>query len=59
MTCNYESGTIGYGTYCKLPWNLQSEGAPHICRQHNDDDVIEIDDFEEDVKPKKKKSRKG
>ena len=57
MTHNYEYNTPGYGTYCLLPWNLQSEGAPHICRQHNDDDVIEIDD-EEDVKPAKKKSRR-
>ena len=57
MTHNGEWGTPGYGTYCLLPWNLQSEGAPHICRQHNDDDVIEIDD-DEDVKPAKKKSRR-
>ena len=38
--------------------NYSVRGAPACCRQHaNDDDVIEIDD--EDVKPKKKKSRKS
>ena len=40
-----------------LKTEIGVEGAPHICRQHNDDDVIEIDD-EEDVKPAKKKSRR-
>ena len=58
LTMNSEYGTPGYGTYCNLPWNLQSQGAPHLCRQHNDDDVIEIDDEFEDVKPAKKKSRR-
>ena len=58
LTMNSDFSTPGYGTYCNLPWNLSSEGAPHLCRQHNDDDVIEIDDDEEDVKPAKKKSRR-
>ena len=58
LTMNSDFSTPGYGTYCNLPWNLSSEGAPHLCRQHNDDDVIEIDDEEEDVKPAKKKSRR-
>ena len=58
LTYNSEYGTPGYGKHSILPWNLQSEGAPHLCRQHNDDDVIEIDDDEEDVKPAKKKSRR-
>ena len=57
LTMNSDFSTPGYGTYCNLPWNLSSEGAPHLCRQHNDDDVIEIDD-DEDVKPAKKKSRR-
>ena len=58
LTMNSDFSTPGYGTYCNLPWNLSSEGAPHLCRQHNDDDVIEIDDEFEDVKPAKKKSRR-
>jgi hypothetical protein len=59
-TYNNDVRTQGYGTYCLAPWTLTSQGAPHLCRQHNDDDVIEIDDDDEfDVKPKKKKSRKG
>lgn len=48
-----------YGTYCIGPWTLWCEGAPQLYRQHNgdsDDDVIDLAD--EDVKPKKKKSRR-
>ena len=62
---SYDPGHNATGTYSSrnghsnnAPWRVWWQGAPKICRQHNDDDVIEIDDEFEDVKPAKKTSRR-
>ena len=53
------SGTYRNGHHNNAPWTVWWQGAPKICRQHNeesDDDVVDLS--EEDVKPAKKKSRR-
>ena len=62
---SYDPGHNATGTYSSrnghsnnAPWRVWWQGAPKICRQHNDESDDDVVDLSEDVKPAKKKSRR-